>query len=77
MCVKESMRMFAPVPNISRCTEKDILLPDGRLIPAGNYFKFPTIVKLGSGDFLVLCVTLRLIYILDKNIKHDQMNFVL
>ncbi|CAC5390681.1 CYP4B1 [Mytilus coruscus] len=35
MCVKESMRMFAPVPNISRCTEKDILLPDGRLIPAG------------------------------------------
>ena len=35
MCVKESMRMFAPVPNISRCAEKDILLPDGRLIPAG------------------------------------------
>lgn len=37
MCVKESMRMFAPVPNISRCAEKDILLPDGRLIPAGKH----------------------------------------
>ncbi|KAJ8308735.1 hypothetical protein KUTeg_013609 [Tegillarca granosa] len=33
MCIKESMRMFPPVPNISRCTEKDITLPDGRVIP--------------------------------------------
>ncbi|XP_061174813.1 cytochrome P450 4F12-like [Saccostrea echinata] len=35
MCVKESMRMYPPVPNVSRCAEKDIKLPDGRIIPKG------------------------------------------
>ena len=29
------MRLFPPVPNISRCAAKDIELPDGRVIPKG------------------------------------------
>lgn len=35
MCVKESMRLYPPVPNVSRCAENDITLPDGRVIPKG------------------------------------------
>lgn len=37
MCVKESMRLYPPVPNVSRCAENDITLPDGRVIPKGNH----------------------------------------
>lgn len=36
MCVKESMRLYPPVPNVSRCAENDITLPDGRVIPKGT-----------------------------------------
>lgn len=39
MCVKESMRLYPPVPNVSRCAEKDITLPDGRVIPKGTSVK--------------------------------------
>ena len=39
MCVKESMRLYPPVPNVSRCAEKDITLPDGRVIPKGMSVK--------------------------------------
>ncbi|KAK3594328.1 hypothetical protein CHS0354_024264 [Potamilus streckersoni] len=35
MCLQESMRLYPPVPNISRFTEKPIALPEGRLIPEG------------------------------------------
>ncbi|KAK3092763.1 hypothetical protein FSP39_006985 [Pinctada imbricata] len=35
MCIKESMRLYPPVPNVSRCAENDISLPDGRVIPKG------------------------------------------
>ncbi|XP_069115441.1 cytochrome P450 4F12-like [Argopecten irradians] len=34
-CIKESQRLFPPVPNVSRCAEKNITLPDGRIIPKG------------------------------------------
>ena len=34
-CVHESMRLYPPVPNISRFTQRDIALPDGRVIPKG------------------------------------------
>ncbi|XP_060588662.1 cytochrome P450 4A10-like [Ruditapes philippinarum] len=32
-CIQESMRLFPAVPNISRCLERDLDLPDGRVIP--------------------------------------------
>jgi cytochrome P450 len=37
-CIQESMRLFPAVPNISRCLERDLDLPDGRVIPKGNLF---------------------------------------
>ncbi|XP_069333354.1 cytochrome P450 4F2-like isoform X1 [Eulemur rufifrons] len=36
MCVKESLRLHPPVTAISRRCTKDIVLPDGRVIPKGN-----------------------------------------
>ncbi|XP_069334237.1 cytochrome P450 4F2-like [Eulemur rufifrons] len=36
MCVKESLRLHPPVTVISRRCTKDIVLPDGRIIPKGN-----------------------------------------
>ncbi|XP_035301052.1 cytochrome P450 4F6 isoform X1 [Cricetulus griseus] len=36
MCIKESLRLHPPVISISRCCTKDIVLPDGRVIPKGN-----------------------------------------
>ena len=36
MCIHESMRLYPAVPNVSRCLEKDIPLPDGRIIPKGQ-----------------------------------------
>ena len=36
MCIQESMRLYPAVPNISRCLEKDIALPDGRVVQAGK-----------------------------------------
>ncbi|XP_069321037.1 cytochrome P450 4F6-like isoform X1 [Eulemur rufifrons] len=36
MCVKESLRLHPPVTVISRRCTKDIVLPDGRVIPKGN-----------------------------------------
>lgn len=34
-CLYESMRLYPPVPNLSRFTERDISLPDGRVVPKG------------------------------------------
>ncbi|XP_045405667.1 cytochrome P450 4F2-like [Lemur catta] len=36
MCIKESLRLHPPVTAISRRCTKDIVLPDGRVIPKGN-----------------------------------------
>ena len=36
MCIQESMRLYPAVPNISRCLEKDITLPDDRVVQAGE-----------------------------------------
>ncbi|KAL2763319.1 cytochrome P450 4F8 precursor, partial [Daubentonia madagascariensis] len=36
MCIKESLRLHPPVTVISRSCTKDIVLPDGRVIPKGN-----------------------------------------
>ncbi|XP_071080531.1 cytochrome P450 4A4-like [Haliotis cracherodii] len=35
MCVRESMRLLPPVPSISRYTQREITLPDGRVVPKG------------------------------------------
>uniref|UniRef100_A0A8C6FV90 Phylloquinone omega-hydroxylase CYP4F2-like n=1 Tax=Moschus moschiferus TaxID=68415 RepID=A0A8C6FV90_MOSMO len=35
MCIKESLRLHPSVTGISRCCTKDIVLPDGRVIPKG------------------------------------------
>ena len=37
MCIQESMRLYPAVPNISRCLEKDVTLPDGRVVQAGTF----------------------------------------
>uniref|UniRef100_A0A8C3WH94 Uncharacterized protein n=1 Tax=Catagonus wagneri TaxID=51154 RepID=A0A8C3WH94_9CETA len=35
MCIKEALRLFPPVPSISRELSKPITFPDGRSLPAG------------------------------------------
>ncbi|XP_048196854.1 cytochrome P450 4F3-like [Perognathus longimembris pacificus] len=35
MCIKESLRLHPPATSVSRCCARDILLPDGRVIPKG------------------------------------------
>uniref|UniRef100_H2PYZ3 Cytochrome P450 family 4 subfamily Z member 1 n=1 Tax=Pan troglodytes TaxID=9598 RepID=H2PYZ3_PANTR len=35
MCIKECLRLYAPVVNISRLLDKPITFPDGRSLPAG------------------------------------------
>ena len=35
-CIKESMRITAPVPGVGRQIQNDIKLPDGRVIPKGK-----------------------------------------
>uniref|UniRef100_A0A8C6NCP1 Uncharacterized protein n=1 Tax=Melopsittacus undulatus TaxID=13146 RepID=A0A8C6NCP1_MELUD len=35
MCIKESLRLFPPVPSVSRRLHKPVTFPDGRSLPAG------------------------------------------
>uniref|UniRef100_A0A8D2M3A8 CP4B1 protein n=1 Tax=Zonotrichia albicollis TaxID=44394 RepID=A0A8D2M3A8_ZONAL len=35
MCIKESLRLFPPVPGVSRELSKPVTFPDGRSLPAG------------------------------------------
>ena len=37
MCIKESLRIHPPVPNISRQITKPITFPNGLTAPAGQY----------------------------------------
>ncbi|KAM9309813.1 cytochrome P450 4B1-like [Pholidichthys leucotaenia] len=37
MCIKESLRLYPPVPGIGRIITKPIIFPDGRTLPAGSY----------------------------------------
>uniref|UniRef100_A0A8C6DZC2 Uncharacterized protein n=1 Tax=Moschus moschiferus TaxID=68415 RepID=A0A8C6DZC2_MOSMO len=43
MCIKEAMRLYPPVPIISRNLCKPITFPDGRSLPAGMNFTSPLI----------------------------------
>ncbi|XP_077432837.1 cytochrome P450 4T8 isoform X1 [Vanacampus margaritifer] len=36
MCIKESLRLFPPVPGIARKLTKDVTFPDGRTMPEGS-----------------------------------------
>ena len=36
MCIKESLRVYPPVPVVSRQLTKPLVLPDNRTIPKGN-----------------------------------------
>ncbi|NWR12151.1 CP4B1 protein, partial [Paradoxornis webbianus] len=36
MCIKESLRLFPPVPAVSRQLSKPVTFPDGRSLPAGS-----------------------------------------
>ncbi|XP_055670955.1 cytochrome P450 4A4-like isoform X1 [Falco peregrinus] len=36
MCIKESLRLFPPVPSVSRKLSKPVTFPDGRSLPAGD-----------------------------------------
>uniref|UniRef100_A0A663M7Q6 Cytochrome P450 family 4 subfamily B member 1 n=1 Tax=Athene cunicularia TaxID=194338 RepID=A0A663M7Q6_ATHCN len=35
MCIKESLRLFPPVPSVSRCLSKPVTFSDGRSLPVG------------------------------------------
>nr|KAF6400752.1 cytochrome P450 family 4 subfamily F member 11 [Rousettus aegyptiacus] len=37
MCIKESLRLYPPVFGILRYCAQEILLPDGRVVPKGNF----------------------------------------
>uniref|UniRef100_A0A663M740 CP4B1 protein n=1 Tax=Athene cunicularia TaxID=194338 RepID=A0A663M740_ATHCN len=49
MCIKESLRLFPPVPSVSRCLSKPVTFSDGRSLPAGDKLVLlmlePTLIK--------------------------------
>uniref|UniRef100_A0A8D1QWK4 Uncharacterized protein n=1 Tax=Sus scrofa TaxID=9823 RepID=A0A8D1QWK4_PIG len=42
MCIKEALRLYPPVPGVSRELSKPITFPDGRSLPAGMSVTTPT-----------------------------------
>ena len=42
MCIKEALRLYPPVPGVSRELSKPITFPDGRSLPAGMSITTPT-----------------------------------
>ncbi|XP_066228751.1 cytochrome P450 4A11-like [Saccopteryx leptura] len=45
MCIKEALRLYPPVPRVSRKLNKPITFPDGRSLPRG--LNFTTLTNLG------------------------------
>lgn len=41
MCIKEAMRLYPPVPSVSRELSSPVTFPDGRSIPKGNQIQSP------------------------------------
>lgn len=38
MCIKEALRIYPPVPGITKKLSKPVTFPDGRSLPKGMYF---------------------------------------
>lgn len=56
MCIKESLRLFPPVPAVSRQLSKPVTFPDGRSLPAGLWSLFILHAALcDKCGFLTLC----------------------
>lgn len=56
MCIKESLRLFPPVPSVSRQLSKPVTFPDGRSLPAGLLSLFILCAAVcDKGGFLALC----------------------
>lgn len=56
MCIKESLRLFPPVPAVFRQLTKPVTFPDGRSLPAGLWRLFILHAALcDKRGFLALC----------------------
>lgn len=51
MVIKESLRLYPPVPVIGRKIEEDMRLDDGRIVPAGSTFTINFFVMFRSAAY--------------------------